>query len=116
MRDDVVEFPISAGQHGSWVRAQIYPALLPAGVHLALLVRRPLCGAIYRESAARLVISFSKSPGDSLTYSLGFVGGFGDAAGFVLAKARLLHRRAQAELLGLRSGGLAIDLHCRGAG
>jgi len=46
MRDDVVEFPISAGQHGSWVRAERYPVLLPADMHLVLLVRRRLCGAI----------------------------------------------------------------------
>jgi uncharacterized membrane protein YoaK (UPF0700 family) len=33
----------------------------------------------------RIRIPFSKPPGDELTYSLAFVGGFGDAAGFVLA-------------------------------
>jgi uncharacterized membrane protein YoaK (UPF0700 family) len=32
------------------------------------------------------VISSFKSPGEGLIYSLAFVGGFGDAAGFVLAK------------------------------
>jgi uncharacterized membrane protein YoaK (UPF0700 family) len=32
------------------------------------------------------MISSCKSPGESLTYSLAFIGGFGDAAGFVLAK------------------------------
>ncbi len=30
-------------------------------------------------------VAFSKPPGEELTYSLAFVGGFGDAAGFVLA-------------------------------
>ena len=42
--------------------------------------------ASYPESARDVVTLLSKSPGAGLTYSLAFVGGFGDAAGFVLAR------------------------------